>query len=245
MSQLNEELLANDLEDLVDNIFEIDSYTSKMGTDADICVLSFTIDSLEASKDLVNFIERGYDFVLDSDFTPGELNDGKYKVFVEIQRTRRIPSQIMELLNGIKLLTNLKEFKFRYYKSFHSIPASDESLTENVPVSKEEYESRKNSEHLNNFSNFFHRSYLESIHIDDDNLIFKKRFAEPLKMKIIEFGNKIDVYSNQTEKPMFESKDIGEIMFLSKYIGEFNISKIGENFIFENSNKALVLRTTK
>lgn len=242
MSQLNEELVANDLENLVGHIFEIDSYKSKMGSDKDICVLSFTVDSLDASKDLVNFIERGYDFVLDSDFTPGELNDGKYKVFVEIERTRRVPAQIIEMIDGVKLLTNLDDFKFRYYKSFHSIPATLDNLTEYVPISKEDYETRVNSDNLNNFSNFFHRSYLESIHIDDNDIVFKKHFAEPLKMKIIEFGNKSEVYSNQTGKAMFESKDIGEIMFLSKYIGEFNIAKIGGNFIFENKNKAVVLQ---
>ena len=38
--QLNEELIAGDLKMLVDNIFEIDSYASKMGSDKDIVVLA-------------------------------------------------------------------------------------------------------------------------------------------------------------------------------------------------------------
>jgi len=243
MSPLNEELVAKDLEDLVGHIFEIDSYKSKMGSDKDICVISFTVNSLEASKDLVNFLERGYDFILDSDFTPGELNDGNYKVFAEIERTRRLPKQIIEMLDGMKLLTGLDDFRFRYYKAFHSMIANISNLSTHVPTSKEGYEERINSNHLNNFSNFFHRSYLESINIDEDDLIFKKRFAEPLRMKIVEFGNKQDVYNNLTGKAMFESTDIGEIMFLSKYIGDYNISKFGGKFIFENNNKALVLQS--
>jgi len=55
--QLNEELIAGDLKMLVDNIFEIDSYASKMGSDKDIVVLSFNVESLAPAKDLVRFLE--------------------------------------------------------------------------------------------------------------------------------------------------------------------------------------------
>ena len=185
--QLNEELLAGDLRMLVDNIFEIDSYNSKMGSDKDIVVLAFTVKYEEAAKDLVNFIERGYDFVLDADSTPGELSDGKYKVFVEIERNRRINKQILEILNGMKKLTNIDNFKFRYYKSFHSIDATEENLKEEIPSNKDEYEQRINEKQMNNFSNFFSRSYLESISVDNDDLIFQKKYAEQLRMKIKTF----------------------------------------------------------
>jgi hypothetical protein len=38
-----------------------------MGTDADVCVISFKVAGKEPSADLVSFIEKGYDFVLDAD----------------------------------------------------------------------------------------------------------------------------------------------------------------------------------
>ena len=86
MHKFNEGLLAGDLKMLVDNIFEVDSYSSKMGEDKDIVVLAFTVGSQKPADDLVEFMESGYDFVLDADASPGELSDGKYKVFVEIER---------------------------------------------------------------------------------------------------------------------------------------------------------------
>ena len=133
--QLNEELRERDLHNLVDNIFEIDSYASKMGNDKDIVVLSFTVEEEAPAKDLVNFVERGYDFVLDADATPGELKGGKYKVFVEIERNRRVGEQIMELLNGVEKLTGIEQFKFRYHKGFNSIPVEENTLVEIVPGS--------------------------------------------------------------------------------------------------------------
>ena len=73
-------LRQNDLEFTVDNIFEIDSFKSKMGDDKDIVTLSFSVKGEQPAKDLVNFIETGYTYVLDADKTSGEQADGKYRV---------------------------------------------------------------------------------------------------------------------------------------------------------------------
>jgi hypothetical protein len=78
-------LRENDLVDLVEPVFEIDSYQSKMGNDADIVVISFTVLEKNAADDLVKFIETGYNFVLDADATTGEQSDGYFKVYVEIE----------------------------------------------------------------------------------------------------------------------------------------------------------------
>lgn len=239
--QFNEELLAGDLKMLVDNIFEIDSYASKMGSDKDIVVVSFTVEQKEPAEDLVNFCERGYEFILDADSTPGELNDGKYKVFVEMERTRYVPEQIMELLDGVGKLSNIDNFKFRYYKSFQSQPVSLDSLTETIPVSKDDYEVAIQENTLNNFSNFFSRSYLESINVADDDIIFQKMYAGPLRLRIKDAGLKENVYEKLQGRIMIESKDMAEILFYTKYIGSYNITKINDVFVFENENFAVAL----
>ena len=127
MRLINEDLRKGDLKNLVRSVFEIDSYKSKMGDDKDIVVVSFTVKTKEPAQDLVDFIERGYSFVLDADISTGELADGAYKVFVEIERNKKIGEQIVEMLGGIERLTNINEFRFRYYKSFASYPATLEN----------------------------------------------------------------------------------------------------------------------
>ena len=239
--QFNEELLAGDLKMLVDNIFEVDSYASKMGSDKDIVVVSFTVESQKPADDLVNFCERGYDFVLDADSTPGELNDGKYKVFVEIERNKRIPEQIIELLDGVGKLSEVDNFKFRYYKSFHSLDVTEDNLKENIPLSKDAYEISIQENRLNNFTNFFGRSYLESVDLDNDTLVFQKKYAEPLRLKIKDAGLTESVYSRLEGRIMIESTDVAEILYLTKYIGNYNITKIGNLFVFENENFAVSL----
>jgi hypothetical protein len=241
MRQLNEGLQAGDLKMLVDNIFEIDSYASKMGEDKDIVVLAFTVKSREPADDFVNFVENGYDFVLDADASPGELSDGKYKVFVEIERNRRIAQQITELLNGIGLLADIEEFKFRYYKSFHSVDADESNLDEMIPKTKEDYETNIQENVMNNFSNFFGRSYLEQVSVDHEDIIFQKKFSGPLRMRIADFGTKADVYDNIVGPIMLEGSSMSEIMYFTKYVGNYNITKVGDKFVFENGKHAVAL----
>lgn len=237
--QLNEELKTNDLHHLVSHVFEVDSYASKMGDDKDIVVLSFTVEDIAPAQDLVNFVERGYDFVLDADTSPGELKDGKYKVFIEIERNKHIAEQIREVLDGVGKLTGIEEFKFRYYKSFNSLPV--EALNEVVPTDKSSYEISIKENTLNNFSNFFNKSYLESISVDNEDLVFQKKYSEPLRMRIKGFGQRHQVYEGLPGRIMIESRDISEVLYLTKYVGNYNVTKINNWFVFENEDYAVVL----
>ena len=241
MSNLKEDLKPKDLRNLVDNIFEVDSYASKMGEDKDVVVLSFNVEEHSPALDLVNFIERGYDFVLDADATPGELKDGRYKVFVEMERNRHVSENIMEILDGVKKLTGIDQFKFRYYKNFKSLPADKESLQEVIPVSKNDYEVYIKENSLNNFSNFFNRSYIESISVDNEDLVFQKMYSEPLRLRIKNFGTTTEIYESAVGRIMLESKDMSEVLFLTKYLGNYNITKVGSQFVFENSGYAILL----
>ncbi len=240
-SKLNEQLLANDLRRLVQDIFEIDSYASKMGSDEDIVVLAFTVMDVDAAQDLENFIERGYDFVLDADATPGELSNGKYKVFVEIERTHRIAEQILELLDGIRKLADLHHFRFRYYKGFHSQPCTLDALSNAIPDNKDDYNKRIKQSQLNNFSNFFNKSFVESVSIDNDDLVFQKVYAGPLRLKIRDFGRTNQVYDRVGGRIMIESTDVSEMLYLTKYLGNYNITKVNNLFVLENNGFALAV----
>lgn len=234
-------LRAEDLKDLVKPIFEIDSYSSKMGDDKDIVVLSFTVDQKEPADDLVQFCEMGYDFVLDADVTPGELDDGTYKVFVEIQRNKKIGEQVMELLDGVKKLTGNKDFRFRYYKSFESLPADQNTLSETIPLDSSTYEVTIQENALNNFSNFFRKSSVDSVEGLFESIRFKKVYAEPLTMRVVDSGSKQSVYERAQGKIGILPTDISECIFLTKYVGNYNITKIGNVFVFENDGYAVAL----
>ena len=239
---LNESLRANDLRNLVKKVFEIDSFKSKIGNDEDIVTLSFTVDQDEPAKDLENFIEMGYNFVLDADVTPGELDDGKYRVYVEIERTRHSAEEIFEIVEGIKKITGLDSMRFRYFKSFKSEEATLENLQATVPENKAAYQAATEERRLNNFSEFFSRSYADTINVLDESITFQRTYSGTVSFDIISSGPASQVYDTVKGPIVLESKDMAEVMFLTKVIGNFNINKVGDTFIFENSGWAVALK---
>jgi len=234
-------LQHNDLKDLVDNILEIDGYKSKMGADKDIVTVAFATKTKESAEDLASFIERGYTFVLDADATPGEQADGTYKVFVEIERDKAVGEQIMELANGIENLTGMDNIKFRYYKEFRSKPLTLEDLEDTIPLESDLYGINQKGmiESVDNYTNFFNKSMVENVTMWGDMLTIKKIWADPIAFKFVDFGPTQKTLDSITES--FNINGFSEIIFLSKYIGDYNITKYGSKLTFENNGQTLVL----
>lgn len=232
-------LRHGDLKDLVYDVFEIDSYASKMGEDKNIVTLSFSVKDRAPADDLVKFLEGGYSFILDSDVTSGEQADGTYKVFVELERDNKSNDNIMEIVDGIKKLSEIEKFRFRYYKNFRSHNISIESLNEFVPTDPDNYGIKVNESNLDNYKNFFSKSYVDDIVMTESILTIKKSYADPLHFKFIDFGPTVKTLNSIKES--FNTQDFSEIIFLSKYVGDYNITKYGNKLTFENSGNTLVL----
>ena len=242
MTQLNETLRAGDLRNTIKKVFSIDSHKSKIGDDSSIVVLHFVIDSQDAADDLENFIEMGYDFVLDADSSAGETDEGMYSVFVELERTRHSAEQILEIIEGVKKLADLDEMRFRYFKSFKSYDTSLDNLELMVPINKREYESATEKNRLDNFSEFFSNSYADEIKLLDESISFKRTYSGTVIFDVVNSGNKRDIYDSIKGPIILETKNMAEVMFLTKVIGNYNINKIGDTFIFENNGWAVALK---
>ena len=110
MQIVKEGLKAGDLEGVVSPCFSVDQFKSKMGEDKNILVLAFTVDGHEPAKDLERFAETGYKAILDADATPGTLEDGKHRVFIEFARKPDVISHIVSFLEVL------------YFNFFRSTP---------------------------------------------------------------------------------------------------------------------------
>lgn len=98
----------HDMEGQVLPLVTVDEYSAKMGSDSDIVTLSFIVKSEAAGNDLVDWFERGYDWVLDASLSEGEIEPNRWLVFVEMNRRSTVPNRIIELIKDLKTLTNLK-----------------------------------------------------------------------------------------------------------------------------------------
>lgn len=137
-NKLFEGLRKNDLSDLIDPVISIDRYRSKMGEDDQIVVIAFKCMHQDAAKDLVEFIESGYDWVLDANASPATDERGKVTVFVEFERRMSLVERIMELTEEIGRLTGDINWKFTYYKGEAPLTLDKQNL-EIVPNSPKKY----------------------------------------------------------------------------------------------------------
>ena len=96
-----------DLVGQIDPTITVDEYAANMGDDDEIVTLAFTVKGQQASEDLVDWFERGYDFVLDSEVSDGQVSKGKYLVFVEMNRRTTVPERIVEIIEDMETLTQL------------------------------------------------------------------------------------------------------------------------------------------
>lgn len=150
MRILREGVEIGDLARLVHNELHIDEWKSKMGEDRDVVVISFKVGEKEPANDLVNFIEKGYECVIDADVSSGEMDDGDYIVFVEMPRCKEVPEQIMEIMTDCMNLTgqSLDEYRVRYYKNTKDHELTIESLTKMIPLTPQAYDRKYGHEEI-------------------------------------------------------------------------------------------------
>lgn len=238
---LTEGLQTADLKNYVSNLFTIDRYSSKMGEDKDIVVLGFTVKEKNPAVDLMEFIEKGYNFILDADMSTGEENDGKYQVFAELQRTKDIAENISTLLNGVGQLCDVGDWRFRYQKDSNSVEFSKSSILEHVPTSPEEYENKINEFKQADLTDFFDQGGVTVTLEGTNNLTFTKPYAEPIRCKFIAIGDFEAVKQTIPGKLSLDESSQSQCIFLTKYIGTYDIDKIGNKFLITKGNQAVVI----
>jgi len=160
---INEGLDYLDMVDQIEPTVSVDEYAAKMGKDCDIVTLAFTVNSEAAGNDLVDWFERGYDWVLDASISEGELSPGKYLVFVEMKRRTKVPERIIELLDDLETLTGMKLSKWSVNIDEKDHAPDIEVLKELIPISPHEYrEENEDEEELNEMR---HRAGLNTVNI--------------------------------------------------------------------------------
>ena len=136
---LNEGLDYHDLEGQMIPTVTVDEYAAHMGTDSEIVTLAFTIKSEAAGNDLVDWFERGYDFVLDAQVSEGEVKPGQYLVFVEMNRRSSVPKRIIELLDDLETLTDIPVKDWTIVVDDEEYAPEEDVLKQVITISPHDY----------------------------------------------------------------------------------------------------------
>ena len=146
MNILNESLDYLDMKDQIVSDITVDEYSAKMGKDKDIVTVTFTANSKLAAEDLVTWFERGYEWVLDASVSDGEIEPGKWLVFVEMDRRTKVPNRIITLLSDLETLTDLKLKDWTVDVEGDECKADEELIREKMILNPNEYKMEKETE---------------------------------------------------------------------------------------------------
>ena len=242
MTLVNEGLKAGDLDGVVSKRFSVDQFKSKMGEDRNIMVLAFTVDGMAPAKDLERFAETGYKEVLDSDATPGTLEDGKHRVFVEFARVEAVDQHVRKFLDDLKKLTNIEVFEFTYHKNITPFEASAANLAKILPRTPEAYTQKINGMKLEETQTFFDKFQMMEFKLDNNIVSIKKQGShETLKFELHAFGSTNMIMSEIKAFKLDESA-MSECMYLTKYFGPYQITKTTEDqFIFSKDGQSALM----
>lgn len=239
--QLNEGLRSGDLRNYVSDVFTVDRYKSKMGEDSDIVVLGFRVKERYPAIDLMEFIEKGYDFILDADMSAGEEHDGQYQVFVEIERTPKLVEQLQELLGGIAQLCGDGSWRFRYQSEPNSVEFNEDTVAKHIPMTAEDYQSKLVSIKESDIKDFFDQGAVD-LSLDESNTItFKRPYAGDVCAKFVAIGDYEAVKQTVPGKLSLDESSQSQVLFLNKFLGNYDIDKIGNKFLIRNKDRAVVI----
>jgi hypothetical protein len=145
---LSEGLDFKDLDGLMKPTIHVDEFSSKMGDDDDIIVISFFVRDAQAAKDLMSWFEKGYDFVIDADRSPGEIKPNRYLVYVEIRRRSTAGAHVETLIDDLSTLTEFEPKDWLMHYRGEEVPFTRDTFDSLVPLSPRAYR-EKHDQDLN------------------------------------------------------------------------------------------------
>jgi hypothetical protein len=131
--QLNEGLYEGDLESTVDPVIIMDYYKPKFGDEKRTLVMTFRCSDEGPANDLDEFIQKGSYDIIDVDPSPAPDDSGKYLVFIELVRNRRMFNTIDEILRSCSAITGINEWKFIPYTYVEKFDWSKENFEKTIP----------------------------------------------------------------------------------------------------------------
>lgn len=140
---ISEALEYKDMVNMLKSTIHVDEFASKMGDDEDIIVISFFVRSQQAAQDLVNWLEKGYDWVLDADQSPGEIRPGRYLVYIEMRRRSTAGARVADLIDDLQTLTEHDPGSWTMVYQDQELAFDRATFDSVVPLSPREYRQRR------------------------------------------------------------------------------------------------------
>lgn len=223
--QLNEQGLRPEvLKDLIHPIISVDEYTPKI-EDGNIVVMFQVLNNFDAAYDLSSFIEKSPLNIVDTEAAETPNLDGRYQVYVEMERNAEFPEKLLTLIKAIENICPNPGWKIQLY-----------GVNDPIDVDFDEVQQRIDLGSPDALSEFF--DYAGVTVLKEGNSIKLQTLYGDLH-----YSTGSGFASEEYIKTMLESETKLDTSRLSSILGEnYTVLRSGNQYIVGRDGKYLVLR---
>ncbi len=243
-------LKNGDLEGTVLPTVSIDEFEPKAGEVEEVIVIAFYLTDQDPADDLNTFIQRGVIDTLDVCVSPNTDDDGRYLVFVEMERNDTFPEKFQALLKDVENLTGKTEWKIKTYLSDDKeFDYKDPSFYKFIIVNPDEYVSK--DEFMKESIQDKVMSFLQDAHIMyynfEGNTMTLGTGSRQIVAEVVDIGEYDTVIGRNflaesafrlTNRPI-------EATVLTGMLGVYDVMPIGKFLCVGKDDSVMLLRNTE
>ena len=83
---------------------------------------------------------------------------------------------------------------------------------------------------------------MDDLTLEGDVITIHKPFDRQVKLKMVKEATTDAILEGVTDTITMDEAAISEIFWLTKVLGDYNINKVGSNFMFDNNGQAMLLQ---
>jgi len=242
-------LSENDLKNTIHNIITLDDFKPKAGNDEEVIVVTFYFNDEGPARDLNTFIQRGFIDILDVEVSPNTDEDGRYLVFIEMDRNKTFPEKFKALVKDIENLTGKVDWKIKTYLSDDKeFEIGDKKIFKFIILDPKEYvtkEEFKMATMKEGVVDFFKSSMVANL-TTSSNYVILMQGQNKIIAEVVDFGDYDSVIGrNFLSESAFKLTQIPyEIKMLESMLGNCGVTPLDKFVLLTRDNDVMLLKNT-
>ena len=111
-----------------------------------------------------------------------------------------------------------------------------------VPATSKDYSGFMEKMRTEGVRSFFNKTLMDDLTLDGDIITIHKPFNKTVQLRMIKEGDTEAILEGSTDPILMDDEAMSEIFWLTKVLGNYNINKMGDSFIFDNNGQSMLLQ---
>ena len=228
----------------------IDEFEPKAGEVNDVIVVAFYLLDQDPAEDLNTFIQRGVIDTLAVEVSPNTDEEGRYLVFVEMERDDTFPNKFQALLKDVENVSGKMDWKVRTYLSDdQEFEPNDPEIYNFIITNPEEYVSK--DEFMKESMQSKVQSFLQDAHIMycnfEGNTVTLGTGTRKIVAEVVDVGDYDTVIGRNflAESAFRLTNTPIEATVLTGMLGVYEVMPIDKYLCVGKDDKVMLLRNTE